>query len=638
MKKKLLNYLSIFALLFTASISGQVGLTVTVKNSGELVAEIGTASAGKTIILKNNGSDPLVDGAWADVKVSINKLGSEDHPITIKAETPGMVEFTGYTTVKLGGSWINFEGVVFKDAGALPQSGSGSDISITHALIDFRISGNSNVCNNCKVTNIKIDGYNQSTAQQTYVFKWILLRGANNEISYSSFLGKHGVGSIINDNRDSAIENFHKIHHNYFANRTPQGISVVNANNDQDAIRIGNSATSLSNSSTEVYDNYFHNFVGEIEIISNKSGNNKYYNNTFENYSGALTLRHGNGCEVYNNFFLARAKSFSGGVRVIGENHKIYNNYIEGTRARSTSTTNGLAGINIHNGKTNSLLNEYYQVKNATIINNTIVNCDLGIRVGATFGAQTEPPQDVVIGNNLFLVNMSITNATSNTLPNKAIYITTQLTETAVDLSRYENNIEQTSYAQFAYDSFGIYDGGGNSTIASTDPAILVFGSDIYNILSGSPAIDHQVGSSYFLTEDILGGTRVIGARIDAGAEEFNGGGSRVPYKESDVIDHQDNIFPIVGFLGTFSNPLSVNDNVKLENTLKLYPVPVNGDYLNLSIEKQDLGNVQIIDMLGRTVIKTTINSQKGQINVNSLTNGTYIVKVQGTSKMIVKQ
>jgi len=192
-------------------------------------------------------------------------------------------------------------------------------------IIEFRDSSN-NECNNCTVTNIKIDSYNGTSAQSTDIFKWIILYGSYNEVSHSSFVGKYGVGSIINDNRSDGQANYHKIHHNYFASRTPVG--VVNDLNDQDAIRIGTSTTSLSDSFTEVYDNLFYDWSGEVEIISNKSGKNKYYNNTFKDYQGTLTLRHGNDCEVYNNYFFADNNQFSGGIRVIGEGHKIYNNYI----------------------------------------------------------------------------------------------------------------------------------------------------------------------------------------------------------------------------------------------------------------------------------------------------------------------
>ncbi len=66
-------------------------------------------------------------------------------------------------------------------------------------------------------------------------FKWILADGQHNEIAYNSFIGKYGIGSIINDNRNSTAPDYLKIHHNYFAGRTP--INGLNDDNDQDAIR-----------------------------------------------------------------------------------------------------------------------------------------------------------------------------------------------------------------------------------------------------------------------------------------------------------------------------------------------------------------------------------------------------------------
>jgi poly(beta-D-mannuronate) lyase len=43
-----------------------------------------------------------------------------------------------------------------------------------------------------------------------------------------------------------------------------------------------------------------------------------------------FTLRHGNGCLVEGNFFIGNHKRGSGDIRIIGENHAIINNYIEG--------------------------------------------------------------------------------------------------------------------------------------------------------------------------------------------------------------------------------------------------------------------------------------------------------------------
>ena len=581
------NYLYLIVLLAVTNVNSQV-----VSNNTELQNAINAATAGTTIVLQNQ--------TWTNVQISINKTGTLENPITIKAETPGSVFFEGATNVKLGGSYIYFEGVVFRNPPATVSTGT--------ALIDFRTSSSS-LCNNCKVTNIKIDAFNQGTSQQTSVFKWILMRGANNEVSYSSFLGKHGVGSIINDNRDSSEPNYHKIHHNYFANRTPQGTSVVNDDNDQDAIRIGSSSTSLSDSFTEIYDNYFYNFVGEIEVISNKSGSNKYYNNTFENYSGALTLRHGDNCEVFNNFFLANGQSFSGGIRMMGENHKIYNNYVQGTRAKypNNTNTNGLAGINIHNGILNSPLNGYYQVKNATIINNTFVDCDLGIRVGATFSSSTQnqPPQNVIIGNNVIYEST-----------NRAIQVTTQLIGAS---SKYENNIKQNG----TFDSFGSVSATGNINVTS---GLLASGTDFYTVPVGSAAIDYGAGTYSFLTEDILGGTREVA--FDAGAEEYGAGGTREPYKQSDV-----GIVVGFGASGTLSN----NEKVYEKAVFKIYPVPTKNQ-VTVFLSNNILETIEIFDLAGKLLIKKASSSNIETININNLSKGIYILKANNfRSKFVVE-
>lgn len=568
-----------------------------VTSNTELANAVNNATAGSTITLKNQ--------IWTNVQLTINKKGNFTNPITIKAETPGSVFFEGATNVKMGGSYIYIEGIVFRNPS--------TTVAVGTPLIEFKAA--STDCNNCKITNIKIDGFNQSASQQASVFKWILLRGANNEISYSSFIGKHGVGSIINDNRDTASPNYHKIHHNYFADRMPQGTSEVNDNNDQDAIRIGSSSTSLSNSFTEVYDNYFYNFRGEIEIISNKSGGNKYYNNTFEDYQGSLTLRHGNNCEVYNNFFLAKNNPFSGGVRVMGENHKIYNNYIEGVRSRyaNGSLSHGVGGINIASGRNDGVLNGYLPVKNTTIVYNTFVNCDYGIRIGTKFNdTQSVAPENIIIGNNIMFLNAVMPN--SNT--NRAIQITSQLTGSS---SKYENNIKQTGN----WDSFGAVVASGNIDVTS---GLLASGADFYRLPFGSPAINYGVGTYTFLTKDILGGNRDLA--FDAGAEEYDATGINGPYKTSDV-----------GFKIGFGalNALSIKDYNKIKSGIKIYPVP-SKDELTISSLRDTLQVIEIFDATGKLLLRKTSNSNIEKINISALSIGVYVVKVNSYSSRFVVQ
>jgi poly(beta-D-mannuronate) lyase len=559
-----------------------------VSTNTQLNNAISNASAGTNII--------LADGTWNDVQVSINKNGTAENPIIIKAETPGNVFFEGRANISLGGSYIIFEGVIFQNASNLIDNGDKIE-----PIIEFRDTSN-NDCVNCIVRNIKIDSYNGSSSQETLKFKWIIIYGEYNEVSYSSFIGKNGVGSIINDNHNNSTPDYSKIHHNYFADRVPVN-NDINGLNDQDAIRIGESSTSLSDSFTEVYDNFFNNWSGEVEIISNKCGSNKYYNNTFRDFQGTLTLRHGNNSEVYGNYFFANNNAFSGGIRVMGEDHKIYNNYIEGVNHRkpSGSGSGATGGINVSNGKPGSALNEYYQVKNVQIVNNTLVNCDLGIRVGTKVNSSlTLAPENLVIANNVML-NSSDTALEETTTPTGS--------------SIYEGNITQNG-------NWDLTNGvNSNQTVAS---GLLTSGADFYNITAGSPAVNSALGTYSFLTTDITGGTRAID--YDAGSEEFNSGGTNLPYKLADVGVK-------LGFGADQSLSLIEFD---INKELEIYPNPVNDNYFKLSLKSKNIGLVELIDSLGRTVQQNFIAESNGKIDVNKLPKGVYTVKVYNRFKRIL--
>lgn len=584
MSKYLISF-CIFIILSIVSVYSQQ-----VSTNYELNAAISNASAGTTIILANQ--------TWTDVQININKTGTESNPITIKAQTPGNVFFEGRSNISLGGSYIIFEGVIFQNASGLITNGDKIE-----PIIEFRDTSN-NDCVNCIVRNIKIDSYNGTSSQETLKFKWIIIYGEYNEVSYSSFIGKNGVGSIINDNHNNSTPDYSKIHHNYFADRVPVN-NDVNGLNDQDAIRIGVSTTSLSDSFTEVYDNFFNNWSGEVEIISNKCGSNKYYNNTFRDFQGTLTLRHGNNTEVYGNYFFANNNSFSGGIRVIGEDHKIYNNYIEGVNHRkpSGSGSGATGGINVSNGKPNSALNEYYQVKNVQIINNTLVNCDLAIRIGTKVNsALTLAPENLIVANNIML-NSSDSAFEETTVP--------------FGTSIYEGNITQNG-------NWDLINGlNSNQTVTS---GLLTSGSDFYNITSGSAALDSGLGIYNFLSTDITGGIR--STDFDTGAEEFNSGGTNLPYSIADV-----------GLKLGFGADQTLNivdfDN---DTELQLYPNPIKGNYLTILLKNKNIGSVKIIDSLGRIVLQNYIALSKGKIEVTKLPKGIYIVIVNNRFKKILIQ
>ena len=101
-------------------------------------------------------------------------------------------------------------------------------------------------------------------------------------------------------NTEDSQENHHKIDHNYFGPRSILG------SNGGETLRIGTSHHSRTNSFTVVENNYFDRCDGELEIISNKSGKNKFLNNTFYESRGTLTMRHGNNNLVEGNVFFGK--------------------------------------------------------------------------------------------------------------------------------------------------------------------------------------------------------------------------------------------------------------------------------------------------------------------------------------------
>jgi poly(beta-D-mannuronate) lyase len=147
-----------------------------------------------------------------------------------------------------------------------------------------------------------------------------------------------------------------------------------------------------------VEQNLFERCDGEIEIISSKSCENTYRGNTFRDCDGMLTLRHGDRNVVDGNFFFGGRKPNSGGIRIIGEDHIVTNNYIEGVMKGAFWITCGVP---------NSALNQYYQAKRALIAFNTVVDSAgpyLDLSSGLGGAGRTLKPQAIRIANNVLVV------------------------------------------------------------------------------------------------------------------------------------------------------------------------------------------------------------------------------------------
>lgn len=341
-----------------------------VTNSLELKNAIQNAIPGDVIILKN--------GTWQDIQIEFKNNGTSLLPIILKAETSGKVLLTGKSNLRIAGNYLIVDGLFFKDG----YSTSGV------AVVEFKSSAGVE-SNFCRLTNTSIVDYNPTDSKLDY--KWISLYGTHNRVDHCYLKGKTNIGTTLVvwlSNKP----NYHLIDSNYFAFRPPY------PENGAETIRVGTSDWSMYDSFTTVEYNYFEECNGETEIISNKSCNNVYRYNTFKNCQGTLTLRHGNNCTVEGNYFFCGKKTDSGGIRIIGEDHKVINNYIEDSYGTSFKSA-----ITLMNGVPNSPLNRYFQVKRALVAHNTIVNAKVSINIGAGKDSElTLPPIDCTIANNIF--------------------------------------------------------------------------------------------------------------------------------------------------------------------------------------------------------------------------------------------
>ncbi|MCP8898069.1 polysaccharide lyase 6 family protein [Gilvimarinus xylanilyticus] len=332
----------------------------------------------------------LQDGVWSDVEFVFSARGTAEEPITLAAENPGKAIISGRSNLKLAGEHLVVRGLVFKN-GYTPSD----------TVISFRTAkpkseeDYSTIAMNTRLTEVVIDDFSNPDRYETDY--WVSVYGKNNRIDHNHFSFKRnkGVTMAVRLDTEHSRENNHVIEYNYFGPRPVLG------SNGGETLRIGTSHFSLSDSLTTVAHNYFEHCDGEVEIISNKSGNNVLKNNVFFESRGTLTLRHGNGNLVEGNAFIGNGVDHTGGIRVINADQIVRNNYMSGL----TGSRFG-GGLVVMNGVPNSPINRYHQVDNALITGNTLVNVDRII-----FGAGSDEERSAAPSNSRFENNTIVNDS-----------------------------------------------------------------------------------------------------------------------------------------------------------------------------------------------------------------------------------
>jgi len=345
-----------FAFLVLAAVTESMGLSSEhrVATSDDVTKACATAMPGDEIILR--------DGEWKDAVIVFRANGSQAQPITLRAATPGKVVLAGKSSIAIDGEHLVCTGIVL-------NHGEGDTDGIA-------VRGR-----HCRVTECAVT----DSTYKSFVHLW----GSDHELDHCYLAGKTSVSPTLQIDAANG-PNRHHVHHNYFGMRPPLH------SNGGETIRIGYSHQSMNECASVVEENLFERCNGENEIISNKACGNVYRSNTFRECAGLLTLRHGNRCRVEGNFFFGKGIRGSGGIRVIGEDHVVVNNYIDGVEQPAIWITSGIV---------DSPLNGYFQAQRCVIAFNTVVNCHsavVDLAAGLGTSRRTLRPRDITIANNLF--------------------------------------------------------------------------------------------------------------------------------------------------------------------------------------------------------------------------------------------
>jgi len=353
---------------------------------GEGKADYDSAKLQETLNEKLKNAKPgdvieIDDGTYNDVSININVSGTEANPIILKAKNPGKVVFSKASTLKITGSYIHVKDLSYIDC-----------YGASETILRFEPDSRYCVLDGCLFLNCNpVDA--KGKVDPNAKLKWVYIQGKYNTVKNCYFSGKATVGQMVEVVRRTAEADYHTIKDCYF------GDIKMGSVNGLETFRIGTSQESLSGSYSTLSGSFFEACNGEVETISIKSCNNYILNNTLYNTQGAIVLRHGNDNLVEGNLVIGGDKTARPtGVRIIGENHKVVNNYFYNLPVTSTA-------VYVMDTNPNPLIHEYLEIKNADVSNNSFINCDLSIMPGEYLPSDTNssnrviPPEGKITNN-----------------------------------------------------------------------------------------------------------------------------------------------------------------------------------------------------------------------------------------------
>lgn len=336
-----------------------------------------TAQPGDVLVLRDGQYD--LDEA---VTLAVGEGGSVDSPVVVQAETVGGCILRGDTTAfafKPGASHVVVSGFQFQlqDETAVKIEGS-NHIRVTRCTFQL---------------------------DETDSFDWLVITGANshhNRVDHCLFADKSQPGNYVTIDGDSnGQQSQHdRIDHNLFRDIGPR------AKNEKEAIRVGWSEISLSSGFTVLEDNYFERCDGDPEIVSIKSCDNIFRHNAIVDSMGVVSLRHGNRSTIHGNVILGKGREGCGGIRVYGDDHRIYNNYLANLTGERYEAALAITNGDAENARPGSNLSAHFRPRRLQVVNNSLINNAHTIELGYNHPGKKPwryAPSEILFANNLLV-------------------------------------------------------------------------------------------------------------------------------------------------------------------------------------------------------------------------------------------
>ncbi len=418
--------------------------TINSSSLADLAKAIDAAKPGDCLV--------LADGTYKSAApIVIKNRGTIEHPIVITAQTVGGTEINGIGSFTFadGASYVVVRGFKVTHSPEIMKVPEGADhCRISRCVFELATKGRS---------------------------PYLQVAGSDFEIDHNEFRNKRTEGEmlLVVGPGTSEMAQHTWIHHNYFHDfRSPPA-------NNCSAIQIGMSGRSMTSAYSLTEHNLFVKCAGENEgCICNKSSDNIYRFNTFGEGSTEVSIRHGNRCQVYANFFIG-----SQGIRFFGHDHKIYSNYFERCNP----------AIHIGNGD--------------------------GVIPPAKLTAHDEPTGEVVAFNTLVNNKTNITMRRRNRgLGADDITVADNIIEGGPQAAALGGPIKNAVWTGNIV--WSTKAGAGDipaEGFISIDPQLAPDEHGEFRLPPSSPAVGAAAGSFPFVTIDVNGLAR--GSKLDVGAE-----------------------------------------------------------------------------------------------------------------------